>query len=62
MKHNKYITPRNDKHQRHGYWEGYYANGALWYKGTFHNGWLIGYWEWYNRDDGILSYKLYLLI
>ena len=42
------ITPENDKGQRHGYWERYYANGNLWYKCFYHNGKEVGYEEWYH--------------
>jgi antitoxin component YwqK of YwqJK toxin-antitoxin module len=48
---NKDLKPTNDKGQRHGYWEEYFSNGKLSYKGNFVNGKEHGYWEWY-FDDG----------
>ena len=35
---------------RHGYWETYYPNGQLWYKGNFKNGFRDGYWEIYYQN------------
>jgi antitoxin component YwqK of YwqJK toxin-antitoxin module len=42
--------------KRHGYWEYYYSNGQLWYKGNFVNGKQHGYWESY-YSSGQLYYK-----
>jgi hypothetical protein len=41
------INQYNEKGQRHGYWEIYYFDGSLWYKGNYNNGIEIGYWEIY---------------
>jgi hypothetical protein len=41
---------------RHGYWEDYYSNGQLDYKGNFVNGKPHGYWEEY-WSNGELYYK-----
>jgi hypothetical protein len=59
MNKDKGIEPYNDKHQRHGYWEMYWAN-ELWYKRFYHNGKEIGYEEfyWYN---GKLEEKKYYI-
>lgn len=40
-------TPRNEKGQRHGYWERYNPNGQILYKGMYINGVEYGYWEEY---------------
>lgn len=50
--------PLNDKGQPHGYREVYYDNGTLWYKGTYHNGERVGYWE-YHTSLGRETYKTY---
>ena len=39
-----------------GYWEGYYSNGQLMYKGSYKDGKEEGYWEYYN-DNGQLYSK-----
>jgi len=41
------IRPKNNKGQRHGYWEYYWTNGNLAYKGLFHNDKEVGYEEYY---------------
>jgi antitoxin component YwqK of YwqJK toxin-antitoxin module len=56
----KDIRPYNDKGERHGYWEYYYLNGNLWYKGNYVNGNRHGYWEWYH-DNGQLDSKIYYI-
>jgi antitoxin component YwqK of YwqJK toxin-antitoxin module len=56
----KDIRPYNDKGERHGYWEKYYLNGNLWYKGNYVNGNRHGYWEWYH-DNGQLDSKIYYI-
>jgi len=48
----------NDKVEQHGYWETYYNNGNLWYKGFFKNDLRHGYWERY-RANGNLWWKGY---
>lgn len=46
---------------RHGYWEYYYPNGILsykgnvWYKGNFINGRRDGYWRWSNSDGTVVN-------
>ena len=52
----KNITPYNDKGEPHGYWEVYYFNGKLMFKGNYLNGKEHGYWERY-CDNGQLWYK-----
>ena len=47
---NKNKSPYNDKGQPHGYWEQYYSNGQLSYRGKFINGKKEGYWEDYWRN------------
>ena len=56
----KDITPINEKGERHGYWESYYSNGQLKYKGNFVNGKQHGYWEYYYYD-GQLKEKTYYI-
>ena len=56
----KDITPRNEKGERHGYWESYFDNGQLWYKGNYVNGNKHGYWERYYRN-GELESKIYYI-
>ena len=51
----------NENNQKDGYWEYYYPNGELAYKGNFINGQRNGYWEGYYfngqiyKKDFILS-------
>ena len=40
----------NEKYQRHGYWEIYFFDGRLLYKGDYVNGKQDGYWEWYDYN------------
>jgi antitoxin component YwqK of YwqJK toxin-antitoxin module len=47
---------RNKKGQPHGYWECYWPNGELWYKGNYISGKPDGLWESY-YSDGQLWYK-----
>ncbi len=56
----KNITPRNDKGEAHGYWEEYFSNGQLSYKGNYVNGNRHGYWERY-WDNGQLDSKIYYI-
>ena len=58
---NKDIIPINKDGQRHGYWEVYWSNGMLWYKGNYINGKREGYWEWYKSDGGNLKHKDYYI-
>jgi antitoxin component YwqK of YwqJK toxin-antitoxin module len=53
---NKDITPRNENNQPHGYWESYFSDGQLNYKGNYVNGKPHGYWDSY-WDNGELDYK-----
>ena len=46
----------NDDNQRHGFWEKYFSNNNLSYRGNFINGLKDGYWEDY-FPDGIPYYK-----
>jgi antitoxin component YwqK of YwqJK toxin-antitoxin module len=48
----------NNKGERHGYWEKYYANDNLDYKGYYINDKRHGYWEDYYHD-GTLNWKGY---
>ena len=57
MSNIKNIIPRNNKGQRHGYWE-WYSCGTLWYKGLFNNDKPLGYEENY-WDNGELVKKGY---
>jgi antitoxin component YwqK of YwqJK toxin-antitoxin module len=50
----------NDKGQKHGYWEDYWSNGSLFYKGNFINGERSGHWELYN-ENGVLDVKKFHL-
>ena len=52
----KNIKPRNQKGNRHGYWEMYHTNDSIWFKGFFNNGKSVGYSEsYFNRNDNKLS-------
>ena len=53
--HNKNITPYNDNGNQHGYWESYYSNGQLAYKGHYNDGNRHGYWETYWSDGKLIS-------
>jgi len=53
----KDIKPVNSAGQPHGYWEVYYLNGTLRYKGNYLNGQAHGYWESYYYYYGNLAYK-----
>ena len=48
------LRPRNKKGQIHGWWERYYSNGNLCYKGYFKNGNQIGFWVW-GSTDGLIE-------
>ena len=50
------INLYNEKGEKHGYWEYYYSNGQLYYKGNYLNDKRHGYWEYY-WSDGQLSRK-----
>ena len=55
---NKDIKPYNENGDKHGYWEYYWSNGKLMYKGNYVNGNKHGYWERY-YDNGQLKHKTY---
>jgi len=44
------INKINKKGHRHGYWEWYFGNGKLWFKGHYNNGNLHGHWEHYHSN------------
>ena len=50
------INLYNEKGEKHGYWEYYFDNGQLDYKGSYLNGEMHGYWESY-WSNGQLLYK-----
>jgi antitoxin component YwqK of YwqJK toxin-antitoxin module len=50
----------NDKRQYHGYWEQYYPDGKLSYKGNFINDEYIGYWEWYEKNGSLINKEFHL--
>jgi len=55
------MNRRNDKGERIGYWEEYWSNGNLDFKGNYTlNGKPDGYWEWYD-DKGELTEKEFYL-
>ena len=45
---------------KNGYWEEYYDNGNLWYKGSYVNGSPDGYWEFYWYDGNLSSKGSYV--
>jgi len=53
---NKNITPLNEKNQRHGYWEYYYADGSLMFKSYYINDRLNGYIETYYKTNRELRF------
>jgi antitoxin component YwqK of YwqJK toxin-antitoxin module len=57
---NKDIRPYNENGEKHGYWEWYWYNGQLHYKGNYVNGNAHGYWEWYHCN-GQLTHKIYYI-
>jgi len=61
MNIDKDLTPRNSKGQPHGYWEVYWSNGDLYYKCVYHNGSIIGYYEYNNYFHDNKLTKLYHL-
>jgi antitoxin component YwqK of YwqJK toxin-antitoxin module len=52
----KDIKSYNKEGRKHGYWETYYLNGRVLYKGYYNNGKRHDHWEVYNVD-GNLSHK-----
>ena len=57
----KDITPRNEKGEKHGYWETYYFNGNLWYKGHYKNGIREGYWKWYYSNGDLKTQQIFII-
>lgn len=57
---NTQINQVNSDGIKHGYWESYYFNGQLMYKGNWNNGNRHGYWEDYHFN-GQLAYKGYFI-
>ena len=53
------INLYNDKGQKHGYWETYWGNGQLRYKGSFLNGKMHGDWESYFSNGQLDCKKTY---
>ena len=47
------ITPRNNKHQEHGFWCFYNYNNELSFKGQYVNGIIHGYWiqNWIDKPE-----------
>jgi len=60
MSSDKNIRQYNAKGERHGYWEGYFYNGKLWFKCVYNNGIRIGYCEDYYYI-GKLTEKIFYL-
>lgn len=56
----KSITPRNDKLERHGFWQRYWYENIIDYKAFYQNGKQVGYDEDYNLK-GTLNYKAFHL-
>jgi antitoxin component YwqK of YwqJK toxin-antitoxin module len=54
--HYKDKNPKNEKEQRHGYWETYFPSGQIWRKGLYINGQRDGLHESY-WSTGRLHYK-----
>ena len=50
----------NEKKQAHGYWEVYYPDGTLHFKGLFVNSDVVGPYESYS-EDGSLTLKCNML-
>ena len=52
--------PLNEQNQAHGYWEVYYSDGTLHFKGLFVNSDVFGPYESYS-EDGSLTLKCNML-
>ena len=50
------INQYSDNGKKTGYWEEYYRNGKLYYKGSYKDDKKEGYWEWY-WENGNSAYK-----
>ena len=57
----KDIKQFNQKGQPHGYWEVYFPNGSLGYKGFYNNGKPVGYSEYSSYLTKKLSCKKYYI-
>ena len=44
FKMKKDIAPINERRESHGYWEIYYDNGRIMFKGEFKNDLEVGFW------------------
>jgi len=55
----KNISPHNKKGKLHGYWQRYWSNDSLWYKGFYDNGKRVGYEEHYWKNK--LNNKTYYI-
>ena len=55
----KNIIPHNKKGLPHGYWERYFNNGSIEFKGFYYNGKEVGYEEYYFNNE--LDYKTYYI-
>ena len=55
---NKNITPYNDKHKTHGYWEVYFTNGNIAYKCYHINDRLNGYDEDHTNKSTLIQFHL----
>jgi antitoxin component YwqK of YwqJK toxin-antitoxin module len=50
----------NEQNQAHGYWEVYYSNGTLHFKGLFVNGGAVGPYESYSESGGLVLKATFL--
>ena len=50
----------NENNERHGYWEKYYSDGQLCYKGHYDNGKQVGYWEDYYPNGQLMNKELHI--
>ena len=57
---NNNIMSFNEKNQLHGYYERYWYNGNLWYKGHYINGERTGFWEIYHINGEIYEEIFYV--
>lgn len=57
---NHIINQRDENNNRQGYWEIHWFSGNMAFKGNYHNGKLIGYWENYHSNGKLESKEYYL--
>ena len=50
----------NENNEKHGYWEGYWSNSQLSYKGNYINGFRHGLWEEYYPNGRLWFMGSYL--